>query len=224
MLIFTLALRVLLVSPEAYHLDSGIYASGFGEETVDLGPKSSASHSQSFTFHSHAYACQHLTESTKVYAFLLVRESLIRLKACVYLLLRRFVFALWSRIKANAKRERLVTKREGPREGEKRELFSPFRLPLGANLHRKRDDWVRGRDRVMLEGNGPGICCFPLGVIAMKMKAWFGGKHSIQKIETVSFLTGGSSEWLFTRYRDQLSLRHLCPIKNSESGRGLGGG
>ena len=47
----------------------------------DLGPKSGASHSQSFTFHSHAYAWQHLTESTKVSAFLLVRESLIRLKA-----------------------------------------------------------------------------------------------------------------------------------------------
>lgn len=30
-------------------------------------------------------------------------------------------------------------------------MFSPFRLPSGANLHRERDGWVRGRDRVWKE-------------------------------------------------------------------------
>lgn len=154
-------------------------------------------------------------------AFLLVRDLLIRLKGRVYLLLRRFVFARWSRTKTSAKPEWLVTKGRGTTGRRKKRSVSPFRLPLGANLHRERErGWARGRDRVMLEGNGPGICCFLPGMIAMKMKAWF-GKHSIPKIETVSFLTGGSPEWLFTRYREQLRLRHSCPIKNSESGRGL---
>ena len=49
-------------------------------------------------------------------------------------------FAFWS--KASAKRKQLVTKREGPREGERREgkplPLSPSRRPLRAHRERER--------------------------------------------------------------------------------------
>ena len=61
-------------------------------------------------------------------------------------------FALWSGTKASTKSEGLVTRREGPKKGEKGEAkrllsFSSSLLCLCANLHRERDVWNRVRAR-----------------------------------------------------------------------------
>ena len=65
-------------------------------------------------------------------------------------------FAFWS--KASAKREQLVPKREGPREGERREgkplPLSHSRRPLRAHTERERererDVWERGSNLTTL--------------------------------------------------------------------------
>ena len=78
----------------------------------------------------------------------IIMEPLKRGSTCL-VLISCYIFALWSGANASAKCKWLATKREGPREGERRAAiksqFPPSRLPLCANLHREKEVWERCR-------------------------------------------------------------------------------
>lgn len=150
---FRVALRVLLVSPEAYSPDSGFYASGFAEETKvwSLVYKQARFRTQkwckSFTifYFSFSYICLPTSHWTN-HGFCFPACTRVAYKTKGSRLPTPQVLRCRTLVANKGELETRVTGDEalGTTGRRKREMFSPFRLPLGATLHRERDGWVRG--------------------------------------------------------------------------------